>query len=55
MWKRRNVSAGEEEVEDGALALVLKGVEVGGSSSEAVVLHELVGGGLDEKGSDQLK
>ncbi len=55
MWNWRNISAGEEEVKDGTFSLVLKRVEICGSSSEAVVLHELVCGGLDEEGSNQLK
>lgn len=51
---RWNVSAGEEEVEDRAGPLVLEGVVVGRGSPDAVVLHELMGGGFDEEGTDKL-
>ena len=45
----------KEEVPQAWSSIVLKGVEVGFGISEVVELHELVGGGLDEEGSNHLK
>ena len=55
MWQWWNISAGEEEVEDGAGAFILEGVEVGAATVDVVVLHELVSCSFDEESSNQLK
>jgi hypothetical protein len=55
MWYRRNISAGKEQIEDRAFSFVLERVEVGRSSPEAVVLHELVSGSFDEECAHKLE
>ena len=53
-WISRN-APWKEEVPQAWPSIVLKGVEVGFGVPEVVELHELVGGGLDEEGSNHLR
>ncbi len=45
----------EQEVPEGGLPVVLEGVVPGGGRAQVVELHELIGGGFDEEGADQLQ
>ena len=45
----------EQEVPQGRIPVVLERVEVRVAATKVVKLHELVGGGLDEEGTDHLE